>query len=416
MSNAPSELHFTNSGEIDMRLVTILGTNVKETKSPIGQFGTGLKYAIAVTLRLGGTVTIYSGTERHKFTADNTEIRGKQFGLIYMNSQDLMDTTGASITCRELGFTTDLGKHWVSWMACREFYCNCLDENGVVTVQDKDTVPELLAGHTTVVVQCDELLDAYKHRSVWHIDNDERPIYADESIQIYANRGDRSYFYRGIKVGETSVKSLYTYNMIRAITLTEDRTLDQYHVKQTLIDTVLYRMQDESIMEKLLTVSDSNWEYDARFYIFHSPSPTVIKVAENLMTNSLSKINPNFLSNIVNYLPKPEPKPISLTQVQTLSLQKAREFLAAFGYNINYDIVVVETLGDNKIVGLANRQDRTIYLPLRIFDRGTKYIASTLLEEYLHLSEGFEDESREFQDYLLERLVSMMEEATGRPL
>lgn len=42
---------FENPGEIDPRMISTFGVNVKENDSAIGFFGTGLKYAIAILLR-----------------------------------------------------------------------------------------------------------------------------------------------------------------------------------------------------------------------------------------------------------------------------------------------------------------------------------------------------------------------------
>jgi len=42
-----------NKGEIEIETITTMGVNVKECDSPIGFFGTGLKFAIATFLREG---------------------------------------------------------------------------------------------------------------------------------------------------------------------------------------------------------------------------------------------------------------------------------------------------------------------------------------------------------------------------
>jgi len=42
---------FENDGEIDLRAISQFGINVKTGDSPIGFFGTGLKYALAVLMR-----------------------------------------------------------------------------------------------------------------------------------------------------------------------------------------------------------------------------------------------------------------------------------------------------------------------------------------------------------------------------
>src|SRR5208282_5619824 len=97
---------FTNPGEIDPRTITTLGVSVKETKSPIGFFGTGLKIAIAVLLRNHQRITIYSGLTKYEFSCAPETIRGQEFNIVQMNNIPL-------------GFTTDMGKVWEMWMAYR---------------------------------------------------------------------------------------------------------------------------------------------------------------------------------------------------------------------------------------------------------------------------------------------------------
>ena len=52
---------FENTGEIDILSISSFGVSVKEGDSPIGFFGTGLKYAIAVLLRHNQKITAYCG-------------------------------------------------------------------------------------------------------------------------------------------------------------------------------------------------------------------------------------------------------------------------------------------------------------------------------------------------------------------
>jgi hypothetical protein len=47
---------------------------------------------------------------------------------------------------------------------------------------------------------------------------------------------------------------------------------------------------------------------------------------------------------------------------------------------------------------------------------GTKTVAGTLIEEFIHLKHGLADESRDLQNFLLDRLVSLGEEMQGAPL
>jgi hypothetical protein len=43
-------------------------------------------------------------------------------------------------------------------------------------------------------------------------------------------------------------------------------------------------------------------------------------------------------------------------------------------------------------------------------------VASTLIEEFLHLRHGWKDMSRELQTFLFDKLVSLGEELNGEPL
>ena len=53
-----SKLIFYTPTTLDEAFIFTMGASVKKSNNPIGFFGTGLKYAIAVTLRLGGSIKI----------------------------------------------------------------------------------------------------------------------------------------------------------------------------------------------------------------------------------------------------------------------------------------------------------------------------------------------------------------------
>jgi hypothetical protein len=69
-------ISFSNPGEIDMTAISVMGLSAKESDSAIGRFGTGLKYAVAITLRLGGQITIWSGLNHYTFEAKHIKFRG----------------------------------------------------------------------------------------------------------------------------------------------------------------------------------------------------------------------------------------------------------------------------------------------------------------------------------------------------
>ena len=107
------------------------------------------------------------------------------------------------------------------------------------------------------------------------------------------------------------------------------------------------------------------------------------------------------------------PDTVQLDGLQKDMLEKAKAFCRQIGFDITYDIVIAESLGRGTL-GLA--EDGRIYLSWRCFDMGTKQVAATLIEEFLHLKHGVKDESRELQDLLLLKLVSLGEELIGEAL
>jgi hypothetical protein len=130
-------LAFINDGVLEIELVKLLGVSVKETDDPIGFFGTGLKYALATALRLGGTVTIITGGLRYEVSGKDITLRDKQFTQVMLNDEPL-------------GFTTELGKQWEAWMVVRELYSNALDESGVTSIADGN--PKDVAGSGQTVI------------------------------------------------------------------------------------------------------------------------------------------------------------------------------------------------------------------------------------------------------------------------
>lgn len=245
---------FENSGEIDIRLAVIIGTNVKETDHPVGFFGTGLKYAIASVLRWGGAIAIQSGLAEFTFTSSKTTLRGKDFNLISMNgAQDRL----------ELGFTTELGKNWQPWMIYRELWCNAHDEE-MPNVFLSESKPKPLAGKTRVIVDELSLLSAHESRENFILTKGHPPLFVSNSVEIYSGISDKI-FYRGIAVQELAKPSLYTYNILGNLFLTEDRTAPAWSTEPMVL-RALVGLEDEAIIRTTLcapsTSYEANLDYD----------------------------------------------------------------------------------------------------------------------------------------------------------
>jgi len=265
-------------GLLDIRAVTTLGLSAKpNSTNPIGKFGTGLKYAIAVLVRMGAELTIYIGKDQYEFFCTDEDFRGKPFKQIKMRLKKWSWTKRQTI---DLPFTTEYGLNWTAWMAFRELEANTRDENGMsfnaTTYQSEgvwDSVPDQPEdNHTLIVIDHPEYDAAYEDRdsvflptaAVTHAD-------ASQSVQVLEGRATRLY-YRGMRTYDTTAQSMYTYNIVQDVQLTEDRTFrSEGEVKQLIAGHVL-RSDDEVFIESIVTAHKSVWEHELPFPDWIQPS------------------------------------------------------------------------------------------------------------------------------------------------
>lgn len=389
---------FENEGLIDIRAIKTFGVNVKETKNPFGYFGTGLKYAIAILLRNRQKITIYRGLEAYKFALKETEIRGEPFSIITMNGE-------------ELGFTSQLGKNWELWQAYRELYCNTLDENGTVCASSKQL--SLSEDKTFVTVSGEAFLSIHNNRRDFILQSSPEEV----ANKVEIHDGNRhGFFCKSIFIGGLSKKSKFTYNLLDKVELTEDRTLNGLiHAEWEIIGALL-KSENKETIQAVLTAGPEFFESELHFGYnsIIKPCSVFLEAVAELLSDHSIKINDSAVTLFRKYATEKEPKPIELTKVQDIQLQRAKDFSTSLGmFSNKFPIIVVETLGQG-ILGKAN--DKTIYLTLETFEMGTKMVAITLIEEYLHLSLNYEDMTREMQNYLFNKIISLGEELAGEPL
>lgn len=396
---------FENPNEIDIRSISTFGVSVKESDNPIGFFGTGLKYAIAVLLRTEHKVTIFSGASKIDFGVKKDSVRGQEFEFITMSIDGAEPCT--------LGFTTELGKKWELWMAYREIACNCMDEGG--DARFDWAMPEPEAGKTKIVVKGQEFEAVYANRHDYLLEDE--PQLRIGSIEVRSRPG-AYYFYRGVRVMPLAKTALFTYNDTTKLDLTEDRTVKYQWEPLHRIAIAYLQCDNERILREVLTAGDSTLEAHLDFHGFGvTPSESFLRVVGDLLADRLTKVNPTAMKVWVAATNKAvSPKEIELTAVQKKSLDKALDFCQSIGFMIrdSYPIKVVESLGEGTL-GLA--QDQTIFIAERTFQMGgSKQVAATLIEEYVHLRHGYLDCTREMQNFLFEKLVSVGEELAGEPL
>jgi hypothetical protein len=396
---------FKNAGVIDVRSISTFGVSVKEGKNPIGFFGTGLKYAIAVLLRTGHKVTIHAGLDVIRFGISSSAVRGQDFDFVTMQTNDG--------PVAEIGFTTELGKGWELWMAYREIACNCKDEDGDGSFEFDAPEPE--DGNTTIIVEGAGFESIFGERHNYILEDE--PMFMMGNIEV-RNRPGADFYYRGVRVMQHHAEGIYLYNDTEKLELTEDRTAKCQYTPRIRIARAIMRCDNKSFLRAVITAGDKTLEGNLDFHGYGVvPSEAFLEVCGSLIGDRMTKMNPSACRVWQDATKRHfEPREIALTAVQQKSMEKALDFCAQIGFQIrgSYPIKVVESLGEGTL-GLAHEE--TIFIAERVFQLGgTKQLASTLIEEYLHLRHGWLDMSRELQSFLFEKLVSVGEELVGEPL
>ena len=388
-------LHFTNPGEIDIAGATIAGLSAKSGPNPIGQFGTGLKYAIAWVLANDGSIEIWSGLNKWTFRTSPIEFRGTTHQQIEYRNEH-----GDDISWLPLNITTHYGAHWEAWQIFRELLANAYDEGGSCTAHPCDPA----AGHTVITVNCQPLYDLYSER-----DNiilpPKRGFDHTTPEGCITFQPCNTQFYRGVRI--YTKPSLFTFNILDGITLTEDRTVKYPFMLREAAGRVVMSLTNPGEIRALLC-SKAAFDVDIDFPAFAPATPEFLAVALELY-----KSNPithaRLKSLLTNAVPDSLlPTPIALSEFQTRQLERAIQLCERMGLVNKWPIHVAEL--DNSLLGLWNPKAEAIYLSPELFRQGTKAIVACLYEELTHAHTGYADCDYPMQTHLFNTIVTLWEE------
>lgn len=200
-------LKIVNNGEIDVRLISLMGATTKANDDKlIGKFGTGLKYAITYFLRNSINFKMFTGTKEIKFEVIDKNISENVFGEIFMD--------GVS-----MNITTHYGHQWEAWEALREIWCNAKDEGGEMVLKIDDAKRETIGteGTTTFYIEMTKEVSAVQKKWQEYFLK-ATPIFEDENSAIYLNTGEYLKIYKnGVLIeNQETYKSLFVYDIKEA--------------------------------------------------------------------------------------------------------------------------------------------------------------------------------------------------------
>lgn len=383
---------FKNDGEIDERVISLMGVSAKMSDDSIGYFGTGLKYAISTILRGGGNVTIYSGAKRLLFYSKREVIRGQEFDVVYMNDE-------------RLPFTLKLGRDWEMWQAYREIYSNCIDESGSKIYASR-RLPDPVVGKTIIAVHCADFFRQHEKRGEIFICDSDNPISSSAQAEIYQGSG---IYFRGVRVKDR-VACKYKHNITKKISLTEDRTAKYDFQVLDAIGHAVATSHNKKLIEDLVTTKQSDFFEGGIDYssIPATPSHQFIDTVLSLRRERPTDLKEGAWELCSKYTSEGgRPEPVDLTDHEASQLSRACGIAERLGFLVNsYPINTYESLGTG-VLALAHRGEdgKEIMLTRELFTKGVLTLARGIIEEYIHLRHGFEDESRPMQNYLFDKMM-----------
>lgn len=272
---------FHTSTEIPIESFTTFGVHAKpNTDNPLGHFGTGLKYAVAIILRKGGTIRLVVAGVEYEFYTAKSDFRGKQIEKIRMRKRKGLNPWRSI----ELAFTTELGKNWDLWQAYRELESNTRDENGTSGLEG---LQHPKSG-TTIEVTCTGFDDTAQLVNEVFLDEKGPLVFDNRVLSIY-DSPSKYIYYRGVRVHEMQYPARMTYDFKKYhVTLSEDRSaMNVYDLFSKISVVMVQDIQDPKILYKALNKSDRKDEntfegHDLSFNSYYTPSNVFREVARKM--------------------------------------------------------------------------------------------------------------------------------------
>ena len=207
-----------NKGELDVRLISLMGGSTKSNDhTKIGQFGTGLKYAISWLVRNNVQFRLFVGESEVKITSAEQTIGENIFTEIYCNGQSM-------------NITTHYGYQWQAWQALREIWCNAMDEgeHHKNTIDSRSNIIGCADKTRFYIEQTKDIADVLEKWDSYFLD--AQPLFENENVAIYPNTTDKLKLYKnGVLILDSDYhKSLYNYDL-KTTELNELRQYQGYH-------------------------------------------------------------------------------------------------------------------------------------------------------------------------------------------
>lgn len=431
MSNSSQYLEFKNKGEVPVNAFKLLGASTKRgDNSKIGFFGTGLKYAIAVLLRESVDFKVFIGEKELKIATRTTDFAGQKIKVMTVNGE-------------KTSITIDAGINWEPWFAIREIYSNTIDEDGIMEMADE---VKGTAGYTTIYLEISNKLgDVSKNWKHYFAFKRDSSFADDKGNRILPKLKDNRFtvFRKGIRVYYQRRNSLFDYD-IQELSINESRVAEHDWQARQRCAEVLAVCEDISTIQTFVDYwknqkdEDSCIEYDADFWTylfddfswkdkgsfseawyevlkgkrivpieqsgFYGVTRDTIAFPEKLITH----LHKHF-GDRLNLIGHSKERYLIVSDYDN-RLDNSLSLLERYGFGFDRDNIKIAKFRDEDIIGSYDQQAGLVLISEKALAPVHKSkLTNVLFEEIAHAKSGYSDNTRAFQDYIIDIAINLME-------
>lgn len=414
-------LKIQNQGLLDIRLLSLMGGTTKDNDPfKIGQWGSGLKYAISFLIKNNIDFKVFIGNDEVKITTRSEEISGQIFDIIYVDSER------TSLTVK-MG-----GNDWKPWTIIRELWCNALDQGEA----HKEVTEEVTgcSDKTTFYIQItkefQEVIDNWNNYFV----HDIVPIFEDENFKIYPSFGRLRLFKQGVLIHESSddKPSLFSYDVRNADIneLREFRGSVSYPIFEAIsrankeVVTTFLEQLTEDHYESTIDFSNLVWWHQEKSSAWKECLQGVKiihqKAVDSIKSRGIQEIDLEGMltvpKKVYDWLSKTVEGVGALRTAKSINdffetydnqlneiINQAQAILETCGYNMNPELkFITGVFGDKTVSAKIDIDSKTVYFSENLKNKSLFNVVTTLIEENEHFKTGFSDCSRQFQQHFID--------------
>lgn len=411
-------IEFTNKGEVPVNAFKLLGASSKRgDDSKIGYFGTGLKYALAVLLREDIKFKIYSGEQEIKIGTRKTKFLDQVVTVITVNGE-------------KTSITLEAGINWETWFAIREIYSNTVDESGTMKTSDKI---EPKNNTTKIYIEGgDKLKNLFENWSDY-FSNKRLVISGEKNKVLQKTTTERLILFRkGIRAYTNRTKSVFDYDVDK-VKINESRVVENDYEARQRAAEALAQCNDTQALEHFIHSSSEVYEKQPEFwsYLFDDSFGKFdqawyealkdyrIVPAEYAGFYGITNSSITLPEKLCKHLYKQFKDKLQimgstkeqyiLTNADPSFLQPSMASLATVGFAYDFSRVKIAKFKDSDVLGQFDKDNNLILISERLLEpvHQNKWL-SVLFEEVAHAKSGYSDNTREFQDYIIQLACALI--------